>query len=86
MEWTALPFDGNPRALLHDVARACASPHGLLARVGYVTLGHVGALRECTRGNRGLGRVARVGRKIEISFIFSVKLLMLIQFSFQAEL
>ena len=62
-------------ALLHDVA--C---------VGYVTRGRAGALRECARGNRGLGRVARVGREIEIRFIFPVNLLMLIQFCFQAEL
>ena len=36
-------------------------------------LGRAGALRECARGNRGLGRVARVGREIEISFIFFSK-------------
>ena len=64
MEWTALPFDGNPRALLHDVARAGLFPRGPLARVGCAKRGRAGALRECARGSRGLGRSARVGRGV----------------------
>ena len=50
------------------------SLRGPLARVGRTTLGRAGALRECARRRRGLGRVARVGREIEISFHLSSKL------------
>jgi len=50
------------------------SLRGPLARVGRTALGRAGALREYARGRRGLGRVTRVGRKIEISFHLSSKL------------
>ena len=41
MAWTALPFDGNPRALLHDVAR-----------VGFPPPWAAGARRLCHAGMR----------------------------------
>ena len=42
MEWTVLLFDGNLRALLHDVARVGLLPCGSLAHVGCAKLGHAG--------------------------------------------
>ena len=42
MEWTVVPFDWNPRALLLNVARAWVFPS-----MGRTALGRTGALREC---------------------------------------
>ena len=73
MEWTTLLFDGNLRALLHNMARAGLLPRGPLARVGYAKLGLAGALRECARRSRGLGRSARVGCGVRNQFSFFCK-------------
>ena len=74
MEWRALSFDGNPRALLHIVARAWV----------YFPVGHWRAwavpswaapvVARTRRRGVGLGRAgASVGREIESSFHFSSK-------------
>ena len=42
MEWIVLLFDGNPRALLHDVAR-----------VGCAKLGRAGGWVHAQAGSRG---------------------------------
>ena len=87
MEWTALLFDGNPRALLHIMARAWVfSPVGRWRAWAVPSWAAPMAACAC-RQEAGLGRAgASVGREIESSFIFPVNLLMLMQFSFQAKL
>ena len=72
MEWTALLFDGNPRALLHIVARARVFfPVGRWRAWDVPSWAAPVAARACRRGV-GLGRAgANVGREIESSFHFS---------------
>ena len=87
MEWTTLLFDGNLRALFHDVACVRVfSPVGRW-RVWAVPSWATPVAVCARRREAGLARAgASVGCEIESSFIFPVNLLMLIQFSFQAEL
>ena len=87
MEWTVLLFDGNSRALLHVVARARVfSPVGRWR--AWAVPSWAAPVAACARRRKAeLGRAgASVGRETKSSFIFLVNLLMLIQFSFQAEL
>ena len=70
MEWTALSFDGNPRALLHIVARAWVIP-----AVGHRPVGPRPRVGYAARSRRAVvGRVARVGPRVRNWFIqFPVK-------------
>jgi len=87
VEWTALLFDGNLRALLHNVARMRVFfPVGRWCAWA-VPCWAAPVVAHARRREVGLGRAgASVGREIESNFIFLVNLLMFIQFSFQAEL
>ena len=81
-----LSFDDSPRALLHIVARAGLLPRGPLARMRYAKLGRAGGCVRTQAGSR-VGPSQRLrGPQNRKHFHFPVNLLMLIQFSFQAEL
>ena len=60
MEWTALSFDGNPRALLHIVARARFIP-----AAGRRPAGPRPRMGRATRARRAVvGRAARVRPRV----------------------
>jgi len=81
VEWTALPFDGNPRALLHNVARAYVfSPVGRWRAWAVPSWAAPVRYASACAGVVGWAGALAWAIELEITFLFSVNSCIFIQY------